>query len=530
MSRLTWAQRRPAIVLATLPLAGTLACGTGTPQAPDAVVRTTGGLVRGAASGAVLRYYGVPYAAPPTGARRWRPPAPVAPWAGVRPALRPGRPCPQGTGAGDAEDCLHLDVTVPRTRPARGGRPVLVWLHGDGFQGGTGSEIDPARMAVRGGVAVVSVDFRLGIFGLFGLPGLPGSGTFTLQDQQAALRWVRANIGAFGGDPRNVTLFGQSGGAVGACAQLTSPPAAGLFDKVILQSGSCAVRWPAGGMGTGTPAGSFFRPVADVARSGGAAARALGCAPADLACLRRVPMTKVLAHNGEFTAAATGTPTLPEEPAAAIHAGRFHPVPAISGHTRDELTFLAALMRVQGLPLGRRRYLARLAEGFGTGGARRVAALYPPPAKGDAWVPLYRAYGDRMFVCSQIETGDALARRVPVYSYEFADEKAPPYSPTPTDFPAGATHAAELLYLFDIKGKPVDFAGRPLTYTPAQRALATTMIDYWTSFARTGRPGGGWRRGGGSSELVLAPGAATATVDGAAEHRCGFWRTVADRR
>ncbi|WP_206681358.1 carboxylesterase family protein [Actinomadura sp. J1-007] len=379
--------RRSTTFAAVALLAAAALPGAGAGAAPPGVVvRTASGLLRGVADGHVVRYLGVPYAAPPTGERRWRPPSPVRPWKGVRKAVRPGPPCAQSSLAGGEEDCLHLDVTAPRTPARPGGRPVMVWVHGDGFQGGAGSEVDAARMAARGDVVVVSIDFRLGVFGLFGTPGMAGSGTFTLQDQQAALRWVRANAGAFGGNARNVTLFGQSGGAVGACAQLTSPGAAGLFHKVVLQSGSCAVSWPKGGMKADGPAGSFFTPLSAVYRNGRRATRDWGCAKgsatARMACLRKLPTERVLEHNDRFTAAATGNAVLPQDPAAAVRAGRFHRVPVVSGHTRDELRFLAALMRKQGYPLDKAQYHKRLALGFGSAGpdGSRPSTRPPPRA------------------------------------------------------------------------------------------------------------------------------------------------------
>jgi para-nitrobenzyl esterase len=141
----------------------------------------------------------------------------------------------------------------------------MVWLHGGGFTEGAGSDYDPSRMAAQGGVIVVSVDFRLGIYGFFGHPGLAGSGTFGLQDQQSALRWVRDNVGAFGGDPHNAILFGQSGGSIGTCAQLTSPSSAGLFQRAILQSGPCGMRWPPSSLVLG--AGRLVRQAAGPGRA-----------------------------------------------------------------------------------------------------------------------------------------------------------------------------------------------------------------------------------------------------------------------
>ncbi|ROP47679.1 carboxylesterase family protein [Streptomyces sp. PanSC9] len=145
-------------------------------------------------------------------------------------------------GGSTDEDCLHLNVTTPDgARPERP-RPVVVWLHGGGFTTGTGSSYDAHRMATRGGVVVVTVNYRLGALGFLAHRGLPGSGTFGLADQQAALRWVRAEIGAFGGDAHDVTLAGESAGGYSVCAQLASPAAAGLFDRAIIESGPCTGR------------------------------------------------------------------------------------------------------------------------------------------------------------------------------------------------------------------------------------------------------------------------------------------------
>jgi para-nitrobenzyl esterase len=212
------------------------------------IVMTGSGPVRGVRGPAVDSYQGIPYAQPPTGDLRWRAPRPVRPWTTAIDATTPGPACAQNepgkpagtTLPGSGEDCLYLNVTTPRGQR----RPVIVWIHGGGNTAGTGSEYDATRMATRGDVVVVTINYRLGVFGFFGYPGLSGSGAFGLQDQQAALRWVRANAAAFGGDPGNVTVAGESAGGVDICAQLTAPGSAGLFARAILQSGSCRNRIP----------------------------------------------------------------------------------------------------------------------------------------------------------------------------------------------------------------------------------------------------------------------------------------------
>jgi para-nitrobenzyl esterase len=185
-------------------------------MADAAVVLTDAGPVRGTVTDDHHRFQGIPYAASTAGELRWRPPQPVRPWAQVRDATRPGPMCPQQPSsyaevASLVEDCLCLNVTVPKAAGPQRPRPVLVWIHGDGAIG-AGSFFDARRLATIGDVVAVTINYRLGIFGAFGYPGLDGSGAFGLQDQQAALRWVARNAAAFGGDPGNVTVFGESYG------------------------------------------------------------------------------------------------------------------------------------------------------------------------------------------------------------------------------------------------------------------------------------------------------------------------------
>jgi para-nitrobenzyl esterase len=298
-------------------------------------VRLSSGDVRGRLLDGYLSFQGIPYAAPPVGELRWRSPAPVAPWSGVRDATAPGSPAPQLAQSFDGatsvdEDCLTLNVTAPEALGT--GRPVLVWLHGGGGTSGTASTYDPRRLVVPGDLVVVAPNFRLGVFGCFGHPGLADGGTFGLQDQQAALRWVQREIARFGGDPANVTLVGESYGALTIAAHLMSPASAGLFHRAILQSA---------GMVTGsTPANTFIPgvpelppmwcPAAELDQLGAATAAERGWVTpgsdleSALAQLRRVPVTDLLQVSSAFIRPAFGGPTLPELPAEALLAGRFH--------------------------------------------------------------------------------------------------------------------------------------------------------------------------------------------------------------
>lgn len=495
------------------------------------LVHTRSGVIQGTRADRVLRFLGVPYARPPVGPLRWRPPRPVRPWRGVRPARHSGPPCAQPDVPHASENCLYLDVTVPQ-RP--GPKPVLVFLHGGGLTTGSGSDYNPARMAVQGDVIVVTVDFRLGIFGFFGHTGLPGSGTFGLQDQQAALRWVRGSIAAFGGEPGNVTLAGQSGGAVSTCAQLTSPRSAGLFQRAIMESGDCRLSWPRDAMYPPGPAGSFFQPAAAVDRRGQTAARALHCDRgsdrADLACLRALPPRALTGRQYDrFGVVATGNPVLPLNPATALRRGRFHRVPVMLGQTRDEHRLIAGIMADLKIWITARHYPAMLRESFGPH-TPAVLRRYPLSRyHHNAEIAWSAVLTDRIWACGQVATAGDLARFTPVYTYEFADEHAQPLATLPPGFPAGASHGSELMDLFDVAGRQLITSSY---YTPAQRRLARDLITYWTTFARTGRPSSAgllaWpaTRPGQAERpaLRLAPGpGGIRLVDAAAEHQCGFW-------
>jgi para-nitrobenzyl esterase len=494
--------------------AGLLAGSAVAVAAPELVVQTGYGAVQGESSGSTRVFNGIPYAAPPTGEGRWRDPRPPASWSGVRSAVEPGPACAQLPGelpgGSTDEDCLYLNVTAP-SGGAR--KPVVVWVHGGGYYMGAGSNYDARRFAERGDVVVVTVNYRLGLFGFFGMPGLAGSGTFGLRDQQAALRWVRSNIAAFGGDPHNVTLAGQSAGAMSVCAQLTSPLAAGLFDKAVLQSGSCASGWLDNFEYRNEQESTMFVPLSAVAEHGTEFAKSLECA--DVACLRGKPTEDLMPHQREFIQPAFGTPALPSYPGDAVRDGRFHRVPVLSGTTRDEARPWIAVYD-SGAPMSSSTFDTVLAETFGDRAAA-VRAVYSPEAYGTpafAWAALVT---DRMWSCTQNTTARGLSARTSVYAYEFADPNPPKLSPLPPTMPLGAQHAADLWDFWDL-------GGRAPKFTPEQQQLSTRMIDYWSSFARHGTPGRDWPRFSRGDQYVqsFAPDV-IGRVDLAAEHHCGFW-------
>ncbi|MEU4118720.1 carboxylesterase family protein [Kitasatospora sp. NPDC028055] len=488
--------------LAALPTAPAAAADTG------AVAATDAGTVLGSAHDGYRTYQGIPYAAPPVGALRWRDPQPVAPWSGIRSATAPGNRCPQGRPdqPDGSEDCLYLNVTVPARADHR---PVIVWLHGGGFTSGAGSDYDPHRMAVSGDAVVVTVNYRLGVFGTFGYPGLADSGDFGLADQQAALRWVRRNIAAFGGDPRNVTLAGQSAGGMSVCSQLTSPSAAGLFDKAVIQSGSCLIDYPRNLFFPGMAAGSPWADRTSVEAAGQTLAATVGCHTLD--CLRQQPTAALYRHGTAFTRPAYGTSLLPLEPAAALREGRFQRVPVLSGGNRDEHRGWVAAQNRYVEPITAERYDHLLADSFGDQ-AGQVADEYPAdayPSPALAWAALAT---DRIWSCPTLTGDRLLARHTEVYAYEFADRDAPGQPGFAPGLPPGAYHGSELPYLFDV-------AGWPARLTPAQQRLSDRMIHAWTAFATSGRP---WARFRGDDVMSLRPDAVR-PVDLGAEHDCGFW-------
>ncbi|GAA4608432.1 carboxylesterase family protein [Actinoplanes octamycinicus] len=491
--------------------AALLAPATPTAASSADVVRTDAGVIRGVDHDGYRTFEGIPYAAPPTGDLRWRAPQPVTPWPGVRPATSAGPACaqlPADPESPSGEDCLYLNVTAPRDGRTR--RPVVVWLHGGSFQTGSGGMYDAHRLAVRGGAVVVTVNYRLGVLGYLGLPGLAGSGTFGLQDQQAALRWVRRNAAAFGGDPGNITLAGQSAGGMSVCAQLTSPGAAGLFQRAIIQSGSCLVDWPAELFYPNVGAGSQWSPVAAVRSAGERLAAGFGCGADAIGCLRGQPVAALLdATPGvglkAFATPAYGTGVLPHHPAEALRRGAFSRVPVLSGSNLDEHRgFLA------GLQVTPDQYAGMLRTAFGER-AGQVAAAYPVssyPTPALAWAAVAT---DRIWACPTLAGDQLLARRTPTYAYEFAERHGPAPS---TGYPWGAFHGAELAFLFDTWW----LAGTP------QPELADRMIDIWSRFAATGRTD--WSRFKSDASVRAIAAGVDGDVDLGREHHCGLWKSL----
>ncbi|MFE3732580.1 carboxylesterase/lipase family protein [Nocardia sp. NPDC059154] len=489
------------------------------PAAPDTVAIDSGSL-HGVLAPDYRLFNGIPYAAPPVGALRWRPPAPVPPWPGVREARDAGPKCAQATGAGGLrstdEDCLYLNVWTPPTLPADGrGLPVMVWIHGGGLQTGTGSMYGAAPLVSQpdGDSIVVTINYRLGTFGFLAASALDegdGSGDYGLMDQQAALRWVQRNIAAFGGDPDRVTVDGESAGGVSICTQLATPSSAGLFQAAMMQSGLCA--------GQALPAAEA---------EGDAWAAGAGCPGADAACLRSLPADVLVDHAPESANVVYGNDFLPRDPIAVLKAGGMNHVPTFIGSNHDEMALWVWMD--YGIPLGARMtaadyptLLTTRLGGMDRAQVDRIMAEYPLGDYAQPALALTRAWTDK-FVCRLADQVGDFGRQNPTYVYEFDDRTA--LAP-PSTFPMGAYHAAELPSLFDlVQAGPV----LHVAMTPDQQRLQDEMRRYWTRFIAAGTadpqglPAIPQYTTAAPSFLSFRPGGNQFSDAFYADHRCEFW-------
>ncbi|MGW6577149.1 carboxylesterase/lipase family protein [Streptomyces sp. NPDC054945] len=515
-----------ALLASVPPAAASSASPSG--GSPRPVVTVAQGGLRGRSRDGAQEFLGVPYAAPPIGDARLRAPAPPPRWTGVRDATRQSPACLQFSpfGLSDpaavSEDCLYLDVYRPRTTRPGARLPVIVWMHGGAYSQGTGTQFGGRTMADLTQSVVVSINYRLGQLGYLQLPELGRenslrSGSFGLMDQLEALRWTRANIAAFGGNPGSVTISGQSAGSGSVCALLAAPSAAGLFHRAVLQSGPCTL--------LGTP------ERADAEGQARAFATTAGCtASAEVAtCLRAasgaalVEAARTLPTRGP----AAGDGLLPVAPARAIGSGAWNKVPVLIGSTRSEARFFVALTQPY---LTAEQYTAQILAGHGAAGPE-VLARYPVATYGSPYLALSAVMTDSTFACHTAWTAQSFASQVPTYVYEFDDPRSPTLAGAQVPgLDESNAHSAELAYLHDFT-----MGERPLD--PAQVALGNRMKRYWAAFARFGAPvvpgqtawpptGVG---AGAGAVLTLDPAGTRTTTSFEAEHQCAFWRTQPPR-
>jgi para-nitrobenzyl esterase len=444
-------------------------------------VNTKSGAVKGSlsADGKVREFKGIPFAAPPVGPLRWKAPEPVAAWAGVREATAFGARCMQGNVFGDmvfrdsgpSEDCLYLNVWAPvpqiRKEPLL---PVMVWIYGGGFVGGAASEPrQDGEMLAKKGVVVVSLNYRLGVFGFLAHPGLAketgrkGSGNYGLLDQVAALEWVHKNIKEFGGDPANVTIFGESAGSFSVCGLMATPLTKGLFQKAIGESGAFF----------GSSLG--IKPASEAELAGEKFAGTVGASSIDE--LRAKPAAELLeagTKQGGFSAAIDGY-FFPEDAATIYAAGKQAHVPLLAGWNENEAP---AQRFFHGESPSAESFKTNVRAQY-KDSAHKLLELYPADTDEQAMQSAgalssdgFIAYSTWKWLELQRTTGEST-----VYRYEF--DNAPPATPA-----RGAYHSAEIEFVFEA------LPSKNLPWRAEDTKLSDLMSTYWTNFAKSGDPNG----------------------------------------
>jgi para-nitrobenzyl esterase len=541
------AQSRPLLRRALCALLLGVAAWSTPALAVSTLVTAPGGTFQGKIdpTGTMREFLGLRYAQPVTGTLRWKAPQQVAPSPVTQDATQFGNHCPQTFSPyGNAtvtEDCLFLNVFTPNKASDRSdedARPVMVWIHGGGLTLGESNEYDAVKLVQRG-VIVVSINYRLGALGFLAHPALTAesadhtSGNYGIQDQQAALNWVRRNIRAFGGDAERVTIFGESAGGLSTLTNLVSPTAHGLFHRAIVESGTYALAQPT--LAQAEAAGTRF-------------ANAVSCNqpnPADvLACLRGLSVSTILASQALAYVGSLPVPNvdgkvLTQSIGSALGSGQFNRVPLMNGTNHDEYNlFVAQDFDLAGGPITASTYVAAIGALTGTSTqAPLVASHYPVPAQ----FPSYdqgagRAGTDANFACTARFADELASSFVPLFAYEFSDENAPQNFLPPVSFPYGASHASELQYLFPFaspSGFGLNLAQTPLSST--QQKLSDRMVAYWTAFASEGDPNvseqAHWPRFHRDRQVMLSlvPPNPAAETNFATVHQCDFWDDLTGR-
>jgi para-nitrobenzyl esterase len=499
---------------------------------PDVVMVPNVGTISGMNSGTIRSFKGIPYAVPPVGPLRWKPPQKAPPLTATLDATKFASGCvqdmnPFGTGSTN-EDCLYLNVYAPIGHQVLkdGPYPVMVWIHGGAFLNGESTEYDPTKL-VEQGVVVVTINYRLGMMGFLAHPAIdngPGvaSTNYGLLDQQLALHWVQDNIGSFGGDKTNVTIFGESAGGFSVHSQLVMPNAHGLFAKAIIESGAY---------------GNTLQPTIDTAKMQGQtfAMNAHCPDPCTADYLRSLKASDVLAAQDalkiqNLLPAVDGT-VIPMAVGGALMSGAYEKVPVMEGSNHDEWAlFVGLYLNTANTKLANEMdYEAAAAAVFQQPAAIAMSLIAPYPLANYMNNPnlaLTAAGTDFVFSCPSRASALQISASSPTFVYEFSDPKAPElFLPVPSmdpSFQYGAAHASELQYLWNLPTP----AGKELSAD--QQALSSTMVEYWTQFAKTGNPNGGslpmWPAFSAANESVLTlntpASAVVATTGFSAEHKC----------
>jgi para-nitrobenzyl esterase len=524
----------------------------------------------GVAKSGITDFLGIRFAAPPVGNLRFAPPSPPLAVTGTINASAFGSPCPQSASPFGSEstneDCLFLNVYVPGSGvSARNNLPVMVFFYGGAFVDGEGSIYDPSTMAMQGDVIVVTINYRLGILGYMAGSALSAqsanhvSGNYGFEDQLFALKWVKQNIGAFGGNPNDVTIFGESAGGFSVCAAIVSPQGAGLFQRAITESGPCGEPLPS---------------LAGAQTSGAAIVSALGCAEtsdaASVACLRSLPTSSILAEQSNITSASSLTSLaaffpvvdgvlIPQQPILSLALGAYNHVPIIEGTNLDEGRLFVALgfdlnpqvgtitaadypIAIQGVASALVTESSGLIATSGTTAGnssgsnaaevnlitQEILHQYPLANYAGPGEALGAVLTDGLFSCTANISNEIFSLSVPTYAYQFDDENAPTPELPAVSFPYGATHTDELQFLFTL-------ASTPSALSSSEKKLAAVMQNYWTSFARSSTPNSlqtpAWARFSIAADNVQSLNTPRAGVEFgfAAQHHCNFWIGVLEQ-
>ena len=451
---------------------------------PPIQARTTAGIVEGIAAPTpgIWIFLGIPYAAPPVGNLRWKPPQPPRAWIGVRKADHFGNRCVQTNpypdmlfrSAAESEDCLSLSVWTPASTPSDR-LPVMVWIHGGGFFSGASDEHrhDGLTLASKG-VVLVEINYRLGAMGFLAHPDLTAespdhaSGNYGLLDQIAALRWVRDNIAGFGGDPNQVTIFGESAGSMSVSALMASPLAAGLFQRAIGQSGAY--------FDSAAPSLALL-PLREAEQRGVALATEVGAR--SLAELRAKPaadLVKAVGRESTRFAPILDGVVLPATLLEVFSAGRQHHVPLLAGWNSAESTTAPTTVAA---------FRAQLARLF-PNDLDAAAKVYPSGNNLEASASAVALASDN-FIAAGTWTWIEMHRATggaPVYRYLF-DQILPTATGNPPPYDPGAAHASDIEYVFNT------LDSKKLAWRAEDRDVAGLMSSYWTNFAKRGDPNGG---------------------------------------
>ncbi|UCJ16143.1 carboxylesterase family protein [Pseudomonas sp. MM211] len=515
-------------LLATLALFGGLCAALSSHADERLAIDLTSGPIIGAAVDGLESWQGIPYAEPPVADLRWQPPQPVKHWTAPIKANALASRCAQNADlgvfakAGGSEDCLYLNVY--RDTNASNDRqklPVFVWLHGGALQVGQGGDYDPSKLARQGKAVVVTLNYRLGVFGFLAHPALDSEGhdfgNYGLMDQQAALQWVQRNIAAFGGDPSNVTIAGESSGGNSVMVHMASPQSAGLFQHAIAMSG--------GGVMTRHPAFGAPRPLAVAQEVGAAFAKEAGCDTGEANCLRALPTKRILDIQAPFALNEfiVDGKSLPMHPSDAYRTGKINHATLVNGSTRDEGRFFVALPELMtGKVMKEVDYPVEIERMYGKALAPKVLREYPFENYDSPSEAFAAAATDSMFACTGLQMSRVLADKIPVYAYEFGDRTAPSYV-GPTSFPMLAAHTYELPYLFP------GFRGggdMQVKLNLLQEKLSDQMVAHFSNVAAVAGKQSDWPRFDPRQDNVMTFALPTAKVVSgrfADTHHCEFW-------